>query len=153
MPQPTMSYWATHLFADPAMRPKPVAPVRTLPTRAARRFKRAREALLRLKSVTEQVVFMGNTWKWVWMFEIGGRKLVYLHPVRRGVSATFVVTPSEISSFRGEDLPPVVREAVAHGQEAGLQRWCWMELSDMATVDALIEVAELKHRLLAAPVT
>src|SRR5438128_470719 len=73
-------YWATNLYASPRKRPKSDAPIKDLPPRAAQRFKRAREGIRALRHVTEQVVFMGTAWKWVWMYEVGGRKLGYLHP-------------------------------------------------------------------------
>src|SRR2546430_12039529 len=57
------TYWATTLYKDPRRRPKADAPIRDLPQRAAQRFKRAREGIRALKHVTEQVVFMGTTWK------------------------------------------------------------------------------------------
>ena len=88
-------YWATNLYASPRKRPKSDAPIKDLPPRAARRFKRAREGIRALRHVTEQVVFMGTAWKWVWMYEVGGRKLGYLHPMETGLSGTFIVTESE----------------------------------------------------------
>src|SRR3989449_6137044 len=66
------TYWATTLYKDPRTRPKADAPIRDLPQRAAQRFKRAREGIRALKHVTEQVVFMGTAWKWVWMYEVAG---------------------------------------------------------------------------------
>src|SRR3989449_2748058 len=60
-------YWATNLYATPRKRPKSEAPLKDLPSRAAQRFKRAREGIRALRHVTEQVVFMGTAWKWVWM--------------------------------------------------------------------------------------
>src|SRR5947199_191485 len=74
-------YWATNLYTNPRKRPKSDAPIKDLPPRAAQRFKQAREGIRALKHVTEQVVFMGTAWKWVWMYEVGGRKLAYLHPM------------------------------------------------------------------------
>src|SRR5437870_4947647 len=69
-------YWATNLYATPRKRPTSDAPIKDLPPRAAQRFKRAREGIRALRHVTEQVVFMGTAWKWVWMYEVGGRALV-----------------------------------------------------------------------------
>src|SRR5207249_4441757 len=80
---------------DPRLRPKVDAPLRDLAPRAAGRFKRAREGLRALKHVTEQVVYLGTTWKWVWMYEVGGRKLGFLHPMESGASGTFVLTGAE----------------------------------------------------------
>src|SRR2546428_392894 len=38
---------------------------------------------------------MGTAWKWVWMYEVGGRKLGYLHPMETGLSGTFILTETE----------------------------------------------------------
>ncbi len=78
MIKPNPDYWASHLYLSPRERPKPDQPVRDLSPRAAQRFKKAREELRSLRHVTEQVVYLGTTWKWVWMYEVGGRKLGYL---------------------------------------------------------------------------
>src|SRR5439155_1366830 len=75
--------------------PESDAPLKDLPSRAAQRFKRAREGIRALRHVTEQVVFMGTAWKWVWMYEVGGRKLGYLHPMETGLSGTFILTETE----------------------------------------------------------
>ena len=92
MNKPSTDYWASNLYLSPRQRPKPDQPVRDLPPRAAQRFKKAREELRNLRHVTEQVVYLGTTWKWVWMYEVGGRKLGYLHPMQSGVSGTFVLS-------------------------------------------------------------
>src|SRR5213594_419659 len=88
MNKPTTDYWAGHLYLSPRQRPKPDQPARDLSARAAQRFKTAREELRGLRHVTEQVVYLGTMWKWVWMYEVGGRKLGYLHPMQTGVSGT-----------------------------------------------------------------
>src|SRR6266700_5332011 len=109
-------YWATHLYLSPRQRPKADQPVRDLPPRAGQRFKKAREELRALRHVTEQVVYLGTMWKWVWMYEVGGRKLGYLHPMESGVSGTFVLSgleEQEISATNG--LPKVLRDAVKDG--------------------------------------
>src|SRR5260370_28911168 len=89
--QQPAGYWAPTLYTSPHRRPKRDAPLRDLPPRAARRFKRAREGIRALEHVTEQVVFMGTTWKWVWMYEVGGRKLGYLHPMETGLCGAFIL--------------------------------------------------------------
>ena len=145
-------YWATNLYKDPRQRPRAESPLRDLPTRAAGRFKRAREGMRALKHVTEQVVFMGTTWKWVWMYEVGGRKLGYLHPMESGVSGTFVLTEAEERELATADgLPKVLRAAVRDGTVAGPVRWCWMEFPDLGAVAAFVQVVELKHLFLARP--
>lgn len=145
-------YWATTLYQDPRKRPKSDQPLRDLPPRAATRFKKAREGLRALKHVTEQVVFLGTTWKWVWMYEVGGRKLAYLHPMESGVSGTFVLTDVEERELEASDgLPRVIRQAVRDGETAGAHRWCWMEFPDLDAVDAFVYVVRQKHHFLARP--
>src|SRR6202165_1227698 len=116
MTKPPAGDLATHLFRTPRQRPKADQPVRDLPPRAAQRFKKAREELRSLRHVTEQVVYLGTTWKWVWMYEVGGRKLGYLHPMESGVSGTFVLSEmdgQEIGATNG--LPRTIKQAGAIG--------------------------------------
>ena len=145
-------YWATNLYMNPRARPKSDAPTRDLATLAAGRFKRAREGLRALRHVTEQVVFMGTTWKWVWMYEVGGRKLGFLHPMESGVSGTFVLNDAEAQELvLADGLPRSVKQAVRNGAVADGVRWCWMEFSDLDTVQGFVEVICLKHHLLSRP--
>ena len=145
-------YWATTLYRDPRKRPKVDAPLRDLPERAAQRFKRAREGIKLLKHVTEQVVFLGTAWKWVWMYEVGGRKLGYLHPMESSVSGTFILTESEERELAVTDgLPRVVRQAMRDSPVSGGVRWCWMEFPDLESVASFVQILGLKHMLLARP--
>src|SRR6059036_3284253 len=133
-------YWATNLYATPRKRPKSEAPIKDLPPRAAQRFKRAREGIRALRHVTEQVVSMCTAWKWVWMYEVGGRKLGYLHPMQTGVSGTFVlsgVEEQEISATNG--LPRVIKQAVRDGTVFEGVRHCWMEFADLDGVQAFVD--------------
>lgn len=152
MTRPPAGYWATHLYLSPRQRPKADQPIRDLPPRAAQRFKKAREEIRNLRHVTEQVVYLGTVWKWVWMYEVGGRKLGYLHPMASGVSGTFVLTDleeQEIVATNG--LPRVVKQAVRDGVMAGAVRQCWMEFPDLNAVGAFVDVVRLKYQLLARP--
>src|SRR5258708_9541440 len=125
-------YWPTTLYTPPRKPPRRAAPPKALPLRAAQRFKRARQGVRALKHVTEEVVFMGTAWKWVWMYEVGGRKLGYLHPMEASVSATFIVSEAEEREFAGADgLAPRARDAMRAGAVAGSVRWCWMEFPDL----------------------
>src|SRR6266576_4278208 len=152
MIKPSTDYWATHLYLSPRQRPKPDQPVRDLPQRAAQRFKKAREELRNLRHVTEQVVYLGTTWKWVWMYEVGGRKLGYLHPMEASVSATFIVSEAEEREFAGADgLAPRARDAMRAGAVAGSVRWCWMEFPDLEAAAAFVHVIRLKHLILSRP--
>jgi hypothetical protein len=152
MTKPPAGYWATHLYLSPRLRPKADQPMRDLPPRAAQRFKKAREAIRSLRHVTEQIVYLGTVWKWVWMYEVGGRKLGYLHPMASGVSGTFVLTgveEQEIVATNG--LPRIVKQAVRDGVMSGVVRQCWMEFPDLDAVDAFVDVVRLKYQLLARP--
>lgn len=145
-------YWGTNLYKDPRQRPKADSPLRDLPARAAARFKKARAGIRELKHVTEQVVFLGTAWKWVWMYEVGGRKVGYLHPMESGVSGTFVLTEGEERELAAADgLPKAIREAVRDGMVSDAVRWCWMEFPDLGAVDAFVQVVRLKHLFLARP--
>ncbi len=152
MNKPTTEYWAGHLYLSPRQRPKPDQPVRDLSPRAAQRFKTARELLRSLRHVTEQVVYLGTTWKWVWMYEVGGRKLGYLHPMQTGVSGTFVLSrleEQEIGATNG--LPRVIKQAVRDGMMSDGVRHCWMEFDGLDAVNAFVDVVRLKYQLLARP--
>lgn len=152
MSRPPDGYWATNLYLDPRLRPKTDAPVRDLAQRAAQRFKKAREGLKALKHVTEQVVFLGTTWKWVWMYEVGGRKLGYLHPMASGVSGTFILTEAEEQELvLGDGLPRSIKAAVKSGEVVDAVRWCWMGFDDLDAVAAFVDVIRLKHQFLARP--
>ena len=152
MNRPSTDYWASHLYLSPRQRPKADQPVRDLPARAAQRFKKAREELRSLRHVTEQVVYLGTTWKWVWMYEVGGRKLAYMHPMATSLSGTFILSESEERELGVTDgLPRASRRAVRDGRMAGGVRWCWMEFPELDAVDSFVGVVRLKHQLLARP--
>ena len=150
--KPPAEYWATNLYPNPRERPKVDAPLRDLASRAAGRFKRAREGLRALKHVTEQVVYLGTTWKWVWMYEVGGRKLGFLHPMESGASGTFVLTEAEQQELvLANGLPRVIKQAVRDGVHAEGLRWCWLSFGDLDAVDAFVDVVRMKHHFLARP--
>jgi hypothetical protein len=137
---------------SPRARPKQDSPARDLPKLAAGRFKRAREGVRALRHVTEQVVFMGTAWKWVWMYEVGGRKLGFLHPMESGVSGTFVLTDAEEQELiLANGVPRAVKQAVKAGELVDGVRWCWMGFPDLQSVDGFIDVIRLKHHLLSRP--
>lgn len=145
-------YWATNLYKEPRKRPRVDAPLKELPPRAAQRFKVVREGVRAMKHVSEQVVFLGTAWKWVWMYEVSGRKLGYLHPMESSVSATFILTESEERELTGaSDAPPVVHEAMRTGVVSAGVRWCWMDLSDLDAAQAFVAVIKFKHLLLSRP--
>jgi hypothetical protein len=137
---------------SPRARPKSDAPARDLPKLAAGRFKRARENIRALRHVTEQIVYMGTEWKWVWMYEVGGRKLGFLHPMESGVSGTFVLNDAEEQELiLADGLQRSVKQAVREGRMVEGVRWCWMDFPDLDTVDGFVGVIQLKHHLLSRP--
>src|SRR5574342_285915 len=149
---PPESYWATHLYLSPRLRPRSDQPIRDLPPRAAQRFRKAREGLRAFRHVTEQIVYLGTTWKWVWMYEVGGRKLGYLHPMQSGVSGTFVLNDAEEQELvLADGLPRAVKQAVRDGRLVEGVRWCWMDFPDLDTVEGFVGVIRLKHHLLSRP--
>src|SRR2546422_4299379 len=98
------------------------------------------------------ILFMGTAWKWVWMYEVGGRKLGYLHPMETGLSGTFILTETEERELAVTDgLPRTSRQAIRDGRMSGGVRWCWMEFPDFDAVDAFVSIIRLKHQLLARP--
>jgi len=150
MTKTPLHYWATNLYKDPRQRPKIDAPARDLPPRAAARFKKAREGVRALKHVTEQVVFLGTAWKWVWMYEVGGRKLGYLHPMESGISGTFVLNEAEEAELvLADGLPRTIKQAVKDGVVDAGVRWCWLAFDGLDTVGAFVDVIRLKHHFLA----
>ncbi|MGH7671327.1 MAG: hypothetical protein ACREMC_00375, partial [Gemmatimonadales bacterium] len=89
---------------------------------------------------------------WVWMYEVWGRKLGYLHPMQSGVSGTFVLTQTEEQEVGATNgLPRIIKQAVRDGTVADGIRHCWMEFPDLDAVAAFVDVVRLKYQLLARP--
>ncbi len=144
------AYWSGNRYPDPAVPPAPTAPLGDLPAAPAARFRALRRGLLALDGVTENVRFMGATWRWAWEYGIGNRKLCWLHVVGDALSTTFTLSESEAD--RLARLPRVaadVARAVAEGQQTGPVKWCWLELSDRRVVDAFLRLARHKAAWLA----
>src|SRR5438552_3407763 len=90
--------------------------------------------------------------RWVWMYEVAGRKLGYLHPMELSVSGTFVLREFEEKELALTDgLPKPIRAAIRDGEIASGVRWCWLPFPDLDAVDAFVEIVRLKHMLLARP--
>jgi hypothetical protein len=86
------------------------------------------------------------------MYEVGGRKLGYLHPMQSGVSGTFVLSDAEEQEIGATNgLHRAIKQAVRDGTQFDGVRHCWMEFSDLDTVDAFVGVVRLKYQLLARP--
>jgi hypothetical protein len=45
----------------------------------------------------------------------------------------------------------VIRAAVRDGDPSEGIRWCWLELTDLDVVTALVDVVRFKHQMLARP--
>ena len=139
------AYWATNLYPDPRQAPKPAAPHKDLPTGPAARFRRVRDGLLELDGVVEHVKFMGPTWRWTWEFTVGHRKLCWLHVTQNGVSVTFTVTTHEESrALKLPKLSSALVGAMRAGQRTGPVTWCWLEMGDLKTADAMLGFARRK---------
>lgn len=144
------AFWAGNRYLDEAAEPNPTAPLRDLPPAPAARFRALRAGLLELEGVTENVRFMGATWRWAWEYAIGNRKLCWLHVVRDEVSATF--TLSEVEEERLHKVSRVsaeVARAVTEGQRTGPVRWCWLNLAERRVVESFLSLAKRKAEWLA----
>jgi hypothetical protein len=144
------AYWNSNFYANPAEEPSPTAPLSDLPSALAERFRLVRTGLLEIKDVTEQVRFMGATWQWAWEYNLGNRKLCWLHLMRSSVDATFTLTDSEESRLtKGTRLASSLAKAIIEGQRTGPVKWCWLELGDRRAVDAFLNLARRKASWLA----
>jgi hypothetical protein len=143
------AYWSANRYPDPETEPDKTAPLRDLPAAAAARFKAVRSGLLAIKDVTENVRYMGASWRWSWEYGIGSRKLCWLHVVGDGISTTFTLSDMEESRVRSiARLPADLARAVAESQRTGPVRWCWLELTDRRIVDGFLTFARRKGQWL-----
>jgi hypothetical protein len=143
-------YWTSNLYTSEEVESDPAAPLTDLPPAIASRFRAVRDGLLQIKDVTEQVRFMGATWRWAWEYGIGNRKLCWLHLMKNGIDVTF--TLSEIDESRltkGTKLSGVIARALLEGQRTGPVKWCWLELGDRRSIDAFLNLARRKAEWLA----
>jgi hypothetical protein len=144
------AYWTSNLYLSESEEPDPTAPLHDLPAAVASRFKILREGLLRIHGVTEQVRFMGPTWRWAWEYGIGNRKLCWLHLMKTGVDVTFTLSENDESRLgKGPRLAGVVSQALVEGQRTGPVKWCWLELGDRRSIDAFLSLARRKAEWLA----
>lgn len=144
------AFWAGNRYLDEAAEPNPTAPLQDLPAAPAARFRALRTGLLELEGVTENVRFMGATWRWAWEYAIGNRKLCWLHVVRDEISATF--TLSEVEEDRLQKVSRLsadVARAVTEGQRTGPVRWCWLNLAERRAVESFLSLAKRKAEWLA----
>jgi hypothetical protein len=144
------AYWSSNLYVTEGEEPVPTAPLDDLPPSLATRFRTLRDGLLKIEGVTEQVRFMGPTWRWAWEYGVGNRKLCWLHLMRGGVDATFTLSENDESRLgKGAKVAAVIARALVEGQRTGPVKWCWLELSDRRSIDAFLNLARRKAEWLA----
>ncbi len=149
------AYWTGNPYRLAEPEPAPTAPYEELPPADADRFRRAREGLLAIRGVTEQVRFMAVPWGWVWEYGVGPRKLCWLHLIPGGISVTFTLTDDDESRILAAPrVAQPIRQAVREAQRTGPVKWCWMPLPDRRHIDAFLGFARRKtNRLLDDPAT
>ncbi len=139
------AYWAANPYRLADTAPKPSAPYRDLPVAVAGRFRVARTGLLAVRTVAEQVRFMGSPWGWTWEYGVGSRKLCWLHPITSGISGTFTLTDEEATKILAlPRLAEVLRQAVRDGQRTGPVKWCWMALTDRRSIEVFLGLVRRK---------
>jgi hypothetical protein len=143
------AYWTANRYLTEAQEPEPTAPLRDLPPALASRFAAVRDGLLQIEGVTEQVRYMGSTWRWAWEYGIGNRKLCWLHLMKNGLDVTFTLSEMDESRLKGSKLAAVIAQALLEGQRTGPVKWCWLELSDRRAIDAFLSLARRKAEWLA----
>jgi hypothetical protein len=145
------AYWATNLYPDARLEPKPSAPYRDLPVLESGRFRQLRDGLQKVSGVAEHVRFLGPTWKWTWEYAMGQRRLCWLHAMQGSVSATFTLTIDEESkALRLKQLASPVKSAILYGQRTGPVRWCWIEFTDRKMSDGFLGFMKRKGEWMAA---
>jgi hypothetical protein len=144
------AYWTSNRYSSEDQEPEVTAPLRDLPPALASRFRAVRDGLLEIKGVTEQVRYMGATWRWAWEYGIGNRKLCWLHLMKNGVDVTFTVSESDESRLgKGSKVAGVIAQALIEGQRTGPVKWCWLELNDRRSIEAFLSLARRKAEWLA----
>ena len=144
------AYWTSNLYLSEGEEPSPTAPLEDLPAPIAARFRVLRDALLQIEGVSEQVRYMGVTWRWAWEYGLGNRKLCWLHLMKNGIDVTFTLSESDESRLvKGAKPAAVIARALQEGQRTGPVKWCWLELSDRRSIDAFLNLARRKAEWLA----
>ena len=143
------AYWKSNRYLSEAEEPDPTAPLRDLPPALASRFEMVRDGLLRINGISEQVKYMGATWRWAWEYALGNRKLCWLHLMKNGLDVTFTLSDVDESRLRGSKLAGVIAQALIEGQRTGPVKWCWLELSDRRSIEAFLNLGRRKAEWLA----
>lgn len=95
---------------------------------------------------------MGEPWRWAWEYGRGPRKLCWLHMMETGVAGTFTISRFEDAALLSGPKPAaVILRALKDGQATGPVRWCWIEFTDIRSVEGFLGFARRKAALLAAP--
>jgi len=144
------AYWMSNLYTDQSVEPPVTAPLDDLPANVVARFRTLRGGLMAIPGVTEQVRFMGPTWRWAWEYGTGNRKLCWLHFMRSGIDITFTLSENEEGRLaKGPKIAGALARAILEGQRTGPVKWCWLELGDRRAADAFLSLARRKAEWLA----
>jgi hypothetical protein len=139
------AYWASNLYPAEQQEPEPDAPMRDLPPALAGRFQQVRNGLLEIPGVSEQIRFMGNTWRWAWEYGMGNRKLCWLHLMKGSIDVTFTLSEGDESRLgKSGRVAGAIARSLLEGQRTGPVKWCWLELGDRRTIDAFLSLARRK---------
>jgi hypothetical protein len=145
------AYWAANLYPESRDEPKPSSPYRDLPAPIAARFRTVREGLLKLQGISENVKFMGPSWRWAWEFAAGSRKLCWLHVMKNGVGGTFTLSDGEErKALVIARLPALMADAIRSGHRTGPLRWCSIEITDQKAAEVFVGFARRKLAWLSA---
>jgi len=93
---------------------------------------------------------MGTAWKWVWMYEVGGRKLGYLHPMETA-SRAHSFSRKRGREFAVTDGSRGRRARPSATADRGRRAVVLDGVPDFDAVDAFVHIIQLKHQLLARP--
>jgi len=145
------AYWRANRYQDPGTEPSPTSPYRDLPKNQADRFKLLRQRLRAEKGIAERVRFMGEKWLWAWEYDLGSRKLCWIHVMKDSVGVTFTLTDNEAREVEAlSRVPAVIIKSIRSGQQTGPVRWCWMEIGDKKAAEAFLAFARKKIQWLKA---
>lgn len=139
------AYWASNLYPAEQLEPQTDAPMRDLPPALASRFQQVRDGLLGIPGVSEQIRFMGNTWRWAWEYGMGNRKLCWLHLMKGSIDVTFTLSEGDESRLgKTGRVAGAIARSLLEGQRTGPVKWCWLELGDRRTIEAFLSLARRK---------
>ncbi len=142
-------YWKNVLFQDEEKLPTNIAAVKRLKKPYSQYFSSIRKEILALKGVQETIRYMGPTWAWTWVYEYEHEKLLFLHPHKEGLSATFIVSYGEESKIlNAPQISADIKQSIRLGRNARNVRWVWLDLKTEQRVTDLLETIRYKYELL-----